>query len=224
MVLNGTPAVRPQYASVLARGGPTLHVWGSGRRGGDWDNEATDACVGRDRLRFVWIVVYRPDHAVSRPGRPGEAVSRSGRSSLMPMTPARFLIVDDDAGVRDAFAHALRLEGYTVRTAATAAAALDEVATWRPDAILVDYAMGLINGLGFLYRLRAHESAAHTPVAVITGRVDVEGALATECADLDAAVYFKPLHLDDLRAIARGLLSKTSIDRSCGISRRGAEL
>jgi two-component system response regulator MprA len=129
----------------------------------------------------------------------------------VPMTSARLLVVDDDVVVREMFADALRLEGHTVRTAATAAAALDEVAEWRPDAILVDYRMGLINGLGFLYRLRAHESAAHTrtPVAVITGQVDVEGTLATECADLGATVHFKPLRLETLRAIARGLLIKT---------------
>ena len=127
----------------------------------------------------------------------------------MTATPARLLVVDDDVVVREMFADALRLEGHTVHTAATAAAALDEVAMWHPDAILVDYRMGLINGLGFLYRLRAHESAARTPVAVITGQVDVEGTLATECADLGATVYFKPLRLEALRAIARGLLTKT---------------
>jgi two-component system response regulator MprA len=126
------------------------------------------------------------------------------------MTTARILVVDDNVVVREMFADALRLEGHTVRTAGTAAAALEEVVRWRPDAILIDYRMGLINGLGFLYRLRADaSSAAHIPVAVITGQVDVEGTLATECAGLGATVYFKPLRLDDLRAIARGLLTKT---------------
>ena len=83
--------------------------------------------------------------------------------------------MDDDLVVREIFADALRREGHSVRTAATAAAALDEVELWRPDAILLDYRMGLINGVGFLYRLRAHESVAHTPVAVITGQVDLRG-------------------------------------------------
>jgi two-component system response regulator MprA len=122
------------------------------------------------------------------------------------MTTARILVVDDNVVVREMFADALRLEGHTVRTAGTAAAALEEVVRWRPDAILIDYRMGLINGVGFLYRLRAHESAADTPVAVITGQVDIDDALAAECASLGAAVYFKPLRLEDLRAIARGLL------------------
>ena len=125
------------------------------------------------------------------------------------MIHGRFLVVDDNIVVREMFADALRLEGHTVRTAANAAAALDDVVSWEPDAILIDYRMGVINGLGFLYRLRAHESVAHTPVAVITGQVDLEGTLATECASLGATVYFKPLRLEDLRGIARGLLTKT---------------
>jgi len=135
------------------------------------------------------------------------------------MTSARFLVVDDNVVVREMFADALRQEGHTVRTAATAAAALDEVALWRPDAILIDYRMGLINGVGFLYRLRAHESSAHTPVAVITGQVDIEDALAAECASLGAAVYFKPLRLEALREIARGLLTKTTPLTVCGKGR-----
>ena len=93
-------------------------------------------------------------------------------------------------------------------TAATAAAALDEVALWRPDAILLDYRMGLITGLGFLYRLRATRRRLTPRLPVITGRVDLEETLATECATLGAAIYFKPLRLEDLRAIARGLLAQ----------------
>jgi CheY-like chemotaxis protein len=64
---------------------------------------------------------------------------------------------------------------------------LDAVAEWRPDAILVDYFMPLVNGVGFQYRLRAAESGSRTPVAVITGANDAQGALASECARLGAA-------------------------------------
>ena len=160
-------------------------------------------CPGLGRV-IVWYIAQRrrPTTQCTAPRR--ERPRRNQNS----MTTGRLLVVDDDVVVREMFADALRLEGHTVRTAATAAAALNEVVLWRPDAILLDYRMGLITGVGFLYRLRAHETAAHTPVAVITGRVDLEETLATECATLGAAIYFKPLRLEDLRAIARGLLTK----------------
>jgi CheY-like chemotaxis protein len=121
--------------------------------------------------------------------------------------PPRLLIVDDEAEVRELFTRLLRSEGYAVHAVATADAGLDAVAEWRPDAILLDYFMPFVNGIGFLYRLRAHESASRTPVAVITGASDVEGALSTECATLGAAVYFKPIGRDGLRKVARALLA-----------------
>jgi DNA-binding response OmpR family regulator len=128
----------------------------------------------------------------------------------------RFLIVDDEEPVRNIFERVLRTEGYDVRAVATATAALDVVDEWRPDAILLDYRMPLVNGLGFLYRLREHETASGTPVAVITGVGDTKGALSTECATLGVSVYFKPIQPDALRHIARTLLT------SGGDARRSA--
>lgn len=121
--------------------------------------------------------------------------------------PPRLLVVDDEEQVREMFTRLLLAEGYAVRAAATAVAALDAVAQWRPDAILLDYRMPFVNGVGFLYQLRAHESASSTPVAVITGVVDIKGALSTECAMLGAAVYFKPIGRAGLRSVARTLLT-----------------
>jgi CheY-like chemotaxis protein len=123
---------------------------------------------------------------------------------------ARVLIVDDDQAVREMYAQLLRREGHSVHTVANAATALEEVATWHPDAILLDYRMPLMNGMGFLNRLRSQASDASTPVAVITGDGDV-GTLAAECAALGAAVYFKPIRNDDLRAIAQALLTSALI-------------
>jgi CheY-like chemotaxis protein len=121
--------------------------------------------------------------------------------------PPRVLIVDDEEQVRRIFERLLRDEGYDVRAVATARAALDAVAEWHPDAILLDYRMPLVNGVGFLYRLREHESASGTPVAVITGVDDSKGALSKECATLGVALYFKPIGPAALRNIARTLLA-----------------
>lgn len=116
------------------------------------------------------------------------------------------LIVDDDESVREMFAYMLRLDGYTVRTAGSAAAAMDAVAEWQPHAILLDYRMPGMNGLGFLSSLRAQDSGLRTPVAVITGDADVAGFISAECAKLGARVYFKPLGLDELLEVAGSLL------------------
>ena len=92
----------------------------------------------------------------------------------------RLLILDDDEGVRLTFAKALALQGYSVRAAGSAREALYQIARERPDAILVDLKMPLVNGVGFLYRLRADPANQGIPVGVITGEVEVDEATADD--------------------------------------------
>jgi DNA-binding response OmpR family regulator len=120
---------------------------------------------------------------------------------------ARFLIVDDDGGLAGLFARILRLDGHDVRTATTGASALADIATWRPDGILLDYRMPLMNGLGFLYRLREQETGACTPVALITGDAVAAGTIRAECAALGATLHIKPLVTAEVLAIARELIA-----------------
>jgi len=82
---------------------------------------------------------------------------------------SRILIVDDDEGVTQTFARMLRLEGYQVRTAVNAEKGLQEADLSRPDAIILDLRMPLVDGLGFLRRLRARDAQRSTPVAIVTG-------------------------------------------------------
>ena len=119
----------------------------------------------------------------------------------------RVLIIDDDAATTQTFAVILRLEGYQVRTAITANDGLREVNEFHPDAIIVDLRMPLINGFGFLYRLREHDKANQTPVAIVTGDVSLDDESLDELRELGADICFKPLWTDDLVGLAGKLLS-----------------
>jgi two-component system response regulator MprA len=116
------------------------------------------------------------------------------------------LVVDDDPGVTQLFARILTLGGYGVLTALDGAAALQQVKRTHPDIVLLDLRMPLIDGLGFLRSLRTHERERHTPVAVITGDYTVDSRLQQELSALGAALYFKPVWLEDLLEITRELL------------------
>jgi CheY-like chemotaxis protein len=151
---------------------------------------------------------------------PGFSRAPSGdrrRSSFEPLVPiadpvpeaVRLLILDDDEGVRLTFAKALALQGYSVRAAGSAREALYQIARERPDAILVDLKMPLVNGVGFLYRLRADPANQAIPVGVITGEVEVDEATADDLTALRAQVWHKPLSLEDVHEIARTLLAST---------------
>ena len=123
-------------------------------------------------------------------------------------TPARILIVDDDETVLQTFAKALSLEGYDVRVAADPLLGLQEVEATPPDAILLDLRMPFVNGVGFLYRLRAQQAHRHTPVAIITGDSCIDDPAMSELQALDAEVRFKPLWIDEVVTLTRTLLAK----------------
>lgn len=122
---------------------------------------------------------------------------------------SKILIVDDDEGVTQTFARMLRLEGYQVRTAVSAEKGLLEAEHSHPDAIILDLRMPLVDGLGFLRRLRARDDQRATPVAIVTGDYFLDDSVSAELRELGAELRFKPLWLEDLVGLARNLLKVT---------------
>ena len=104
----------------------------------------------------------------------------------------------------------LRLEGFDVRTALNGEMGLREASRSRPDAIILDLRMPLVDGLKFLRRLRADDEQRDVPVAIVTGDYFLDDDIATELRQLGAEVKFKPLWLEDLVGLARDLLKVTN--------------
>ena len=119
---------------------------------------------------------------------------------------AKILIVDDDEGVTQTFARMLRLEGYQVRTAINAESGLQVAEESHPDAIILDLRMPIVDGLGFLRRLRERDTQRTTPVAIVTGDYFLEDNVSRELRALGAELRFKPMWLEDLVGLARNLL------------------
>ena len=88
--------------------------------------------------------------------------------------PARVLIVDDDLDVLNVLQESLLLEGYTVETTITGAAAIAAVRERTPDVVLLDLNMpGVLDGRAVLGAI-----ARHAPVIVITAVNDLADARA----------------------------------------------
>lgn len=124
--------------------------------------------------------------------------------------PETILVIDDDEGVTRTFARILEHEGYGVRTASTAETGLSDAAERCPDAIILDLRMPLVDGLGFLRRLRSQVGRQHVPVAIVTGDYFLDDAISTEIRQLGAELRFKPLWFDDLVGLAHSLLKVRS--------------
>src|SRR5206468_11222467 len=129
----------------------------------------------------------------------------------------RMLIGHDDEGVSTTVGRMLRLGGYHVHPALTAEMGLREAQSSRPDAIILDLRRPLVDGLGFLRRLRSHEDQRDTPVAIVTGDYFLDDTVSNELRALGAELRFKPMWLEDLVGLARTLLKVTTDRRGDSI-------
>jgi DNA-binding response OmpR family regulator len=117
------------------------------------------------------------------------------------------LVVDDDEAVTKTFERALIVGGYRVLTAQSAADALHQLDTCRPNVVILDVFMPLVNGLGLLYRIRSLDTHQHLPVLIVTGGSLSQETLA-EIEALGATVRQKPIPASELLAVTRLLLTR----------------
>jgi CheY-like chemotaxis protein len=96
----------------------------------------------------------------------------------------RVLVVDDHPGVRELVATLLRAGGYEVATAPHGRAALDLVHAFRPDVILLDSCMPVMDGREFARRYR-ELPAPHAPIVMLTGEPDGRA----RAGEIEAAGY-----------------------------------
>src|SRR4051812_43963170 len=83
-------------------------------------------------------------------------------------TRRKVLVVDDEPSIVDAVATALRYEGYEVEEATTGQRALDAIARFDPDLVVLDIMLPDIDGVEINRRLR--QSGSKSAVLFLTAR------------------------------------------------------
>ena len=116
----------------------------------------------------------------------------------------QILVVDDDFDIRSVVNDLLTDEGYQVRTAGTGRQALEILATWRPEVILLDLSMPDMNGWTFLAHHQADPELAQIPVIVMSAHYNLGSGRALETA---AAVVAKPFDVDRLLSLITTLVA-----------------
>tara|TARA_Y100001978_G_scaffold203310_1_gene228163 strand:+ start:2646 stop:4610 length:1965 start_codon:yes stop_codon:yes gene_type:complete len=113
-------------------------------------------------------------------------------------SPFTILLVDDEEDIRELLGMLLSDLGYLVRTAENGETALDSFREQRPDIVLTDIKMPVMNGIELLRALKAEDDDVE--VIMISGHGDMK--LAIESLKYRAADFItKPID-DDILAIS----------------------
>lgn len=84
--------------------------------------------------------------------------------------PARILVVEDEADIRDLLQIVLTAQGYEVATAENGRDGLDQLGRFAPDLVLLDLAMPELDGMGFLKGKSKLFDRRDVPVIVLSAR------------------------------------------------------
>ncbi len=79
------------------------------------------------------------------------------------------LVVDDDRDIREMFTSALRLAGFDVRSAMDGMVALRQIEEHRPDVVVLDLDLPLVNGTAIHEELGSRTDTCDLPVVIVTG-------------------------------------------------------
>jgi PAS domain S-box-containing protein len=120
----------------------------------------------------------------------------------------RLLVVDDEADAREVMRFMLERGGAQVRTAESAAQALDAIREERPDLLISDIGMPIEDGYVLVRRLRAMEEGLgrRLPAIALTAYASEEDTRRARTAGFDAHLS-KPVDPARLIEIAAGLVA-----------------
>ncbi|MFI8491078.1 response regulator [Streptomyces rubrogriseus] len=116
----------------------------------------------------------------------------------------RVLIIEDDRAVRDGVRLALRRQGHEVAAAATGEDGLEQLRSFRPDAVVLDLMLPGMSGLEVCRRIRAHDQV---PIIMATARGDDTDIVVGLEAGADDYVV-KPVRARILDARIRAVLRR----------------
>jgi DNA-binding response OmpR family regulator len=120
------------------------------------------------------------------------------------------LIVEDEISLLETLAYNLRKQGYKVDTAADGQSALQVARSLKPDLILLDIMLPVLDGFEVCRILRQETNA---PILILTAKdEEIERVIGLEMGADDYLT--KPFSMRELQARIKALLRRVRLDRS----------
>ena len=116
------------------------------------------------------------------------------------------LIVEDSDDARYFMRLALEQLGYLVVEAENGAVALEVAERERPDIILMDLSLPIMDGLAATEKIRCSDGLRRIPIVAVTAHQETDFRAGAKAAGFDAYVT-KPIDIDFLSDLIKGLLT-----------------
>ncbi len=129
------------------------------------------------------------------------------KDSAVEATRRLILIVDDEVDNLVMLSLELQQSGYRVLTAANGEEAFKIASVARPDLILMDIAMPVMDGLGATRNIRADESLSRIPIIALTAFATDGFRQSAYEVEMDGYLT-KPIDFDRLHYLMSGLLAR----------------
>lgn len=129
---------------------------------------------------------------------------------------ALILVVDDEKDIQNFFRFKLQKIGYDVIVAQNGHEAIEKVKTFRPDLILMDIMMPVMDGLKATEYLKKHKEFKNIPIIIVSAITDVKGKTAAYTFGADDYLT-KPIDIITMVARVKSILEtqklRTQLDR-----------
>lgn len=167
-----------------------------------WDEDGLVACASEIRSAFDQVAMLLTQRLATDAASDLQAHAAA----------ARVLVVDDDRSTRSAIRFVLQREGFEIVEAVNGEDALRLLEEFRPDIILMDAVMPVMDGFAACSRIIKSDSGRDIPIIMITALDDkpsIEKAFAAGACDF----VTKPLHFTVLSQRLRRIIAGNSAER-----------
>jgi DNA-binding response OmpR family regulator len=128
-----------------------------------------------------------------------------GTLSMLKKKSLTVLIVEDDAELREILHAEFELEGLTVLTSTDGSEAVTTVRRLKPDLILMDIMMPVMNGIEATKIIKSDEETKHIPIVMLTASGNKEDIV--KGLEVGAIDYItKPFFMPELKARLKAIL------------------
>ena len=152
--------------------------------------ECTSAGIGQGCTCKMWLPLTR------------RRITAAPEPRTLKVTARRVMIVDDNHDAADSLAMMLALDGHQMHVAYSAESALADAATFRPEVILLDIGLPMMDGYEVARRLRAMPGFNQVRIVALTGYGHLDDR-RIRTAEFDAHLV-KPVDFETLAEAIMG--------------------